>query len=81
MDINIDIDTESVVDKYTKLSKSDIIEVQNLNTKHPRGGFPPILLCEKKKDDDKKISAREFLNKKTNIPSIKDILLSRRKNK
>ena len=73
--------TETLVDRYTTLIKHDIIGGSDLNKNHPRGGFLPIVLCKKKKQDDDTLNNREFLNKKTNSMSIKDILSNRRNNK
>lgn len=54
------------------------------NYSKPNGGFPPIILCKKKKDDmqinnsDQK-TKREYESHKTTI-SIKSILDKRRQN-
>ena len=73
--------TETLVDRYTSLINHSIIGGSDSDKNHPRGGFLPIVLCKKKKQEEVTVNNREFLNKKTNTMSIKDILSNRRNNK
>ena len=73
--------TETLVDRYTSLINHNNIGGSDLDKNHPRGGFLPIVLCKKKKQEEATVNNREFLNKKTNSMSIKDILSNRRNNK
>ena len=73
--------TETLVDRYATLIKHNILGGSDLDKNYPQGGFLPIVLCKKKKQEEATVNNREFLNKKTNSISIKDILSNRRNNK
>jgi hypothetical protein len=73
----MNIDTETIEDRFDDLDNSLHIGGYEDSTNTPNGGFLPIYPCEKKDKTEKKSENREFKPVKNSI-SIQQILKLRR---
>jgi hypothetical protein len=76
MEIDSNILTETIVNKYNDLTK--IVSNDEKNKKYPRGGFLPIMLCKSNKEKNN-LKIRESIPlPQLNKVSISSILKNRR---